>query len=182
MAAATELAQRIQRLAKAALAALPPADPARGAARTALVRPIDYMRWAEFAALLPRLALWPAERVLDVGSPQWLTLALADAHPETELVYTNIIERELAPFHRIAEVLGLSNVTYQVEDARALTFDDATFHHVVSVSVIEHIFPEVGGDEQALRELVRVLRPDGRVHLTMPCKDRRNVIYLDGAV
>jgi SAM-dependent methyltransferase len=177
-----ELAQRIQHLARRTLDALPPTDPARAVARTALVRPIDYMRWAEFEAVLRTLALQPGERVLDVGSPQWLTLALADAHPQTELVYTNIIERELAPFRRIAEVLGLSNVTYRLEDARHLTFGTASFDHVVTVSVVEHIYPEVGGDVEALRELGRVMREDGRLHLTMPFKDRRNVIYLDGAV
>jgi len=177
-----ELAERIQRLARRTLAAVAPNDPAHAVARTALVRPIDYMRWAELAAVLRTLVLRPAERVLDVGSPQWLTLALAEAHPKTEFVYTNIIERELAPFRRIADVLGLSNVTYTRQDARALTFDTASFDHVITVSVIEHIFPEVGGDEQALRELARVLRADGRVHLTMPFKARRNVIYLDGAV
>jgi SAM-dependent methyltransferase len=73
-------------------------------------------------------------------------------------------------------------VTYRLEDARDLTFDDASFDHVVTVSVIEHIYPEVGGDVEALRELGRVMRENGRLHLTMPFKDRRNVIYLDGAV
>jgi len=177
-----ELAERIRRLADRALAALPRKDPAHAAARTATIRPIDYMRYAELAAVLPKLHLRAGERVLDVGSPQWLTLALADAHRDTEFIYTNIIERELAPFRKIAEVLALANVTYQIEDARALSFAANTFHHVITVSVIEHIFPEVGGDVQALRELARVLRHDGCVHITVPCKDRRNVIYLDGAV
>ncbi|MEO8842387.1 MAG: class I SAM-dependent methyltransferase [Kofleriaceae bacterium] len=177
-----ELSQRIQRLARRTLDALPPIDPACAVARTALVRPIDYMRWAEFEAVLRTLALQPGERVLDVGSPQWLTLSLAEAHPQTEFVYTNIIERELAPFRAIADALGLSNVTYRLEDARDLTFATAAFDHVVTVSVIEHIYPEVGGDVAALRELGRVMRDGGRLHLTMPFKDRRNVIYLDGAV
>jgi SAM-dependent methyltransferase len=177
-----ELAQRVQRLAERALDKRPRRDPARGAARTARVRPIDYMRWAELEAILPRLELRAGERVLDVGSPQWLTLALADAHPAVTFVYTNIIEKELAAFRRIADVLGLSNVTYQLEDVRALSFGDGAFDRVISVSVIEHIFPEVGGDEQALGELARVLRPEGRVHLTLPFKARRNVIYLAGAV
>src|SRR5664279_3859268 len=83
-----ELGRRIQQLARRAVATLPSRDPARTAAHTAIVRPIDYMRWAEFEAVLRTLALQPGERVLDVGSPQWLTLALADAHPQTEFVYT----------------------------------------------------------------------------------------------
>jgi SAM-dependent methyltransferase len=179
---AADLARRIQRLAERALATLPANDPSRALAATARVRPIDYMRWAEFGALLPRLALRSGQRVLDVGSPQWLALALADAHRDCDFIYTNIIARELDPFRRIAEVLELRNLTYQLEDARTLSFADAAFDHVITVSVIEHVFPADGGDEQALRELARVLRRDGRVHLTTPLKDRRNVIYLDGAV
>jgi SAM-dependent methyltransferase len=51
-------------------------------------------------------------------------------------------------------------------DYRELPFEDASFDHAYSVSVLEHI-PEPG-DEQALRELARVTRPGGRVVITLP--------------
>ena len=63
-----ELGRRIQELAQRALAALPARDPARTAARTAVVRPIDYMRWAEFAAVLAHHQ--PAEIGGDAGADE----------------------------------------------------------------------------------------------------------------
>jgi SAM-dependent methyltransferase len=50
--------------------------------------------------------------------------------------------------------------------AEALPFDDSTFDLVLSVEVLEHLPPEVR--QRALREMVRVLRPDGRLIVTFP--------------
>jgi SAM-dependent methyltransferase len=54
----------------------------------------------------------------------------------------------------------------RVADGRALPFDDASFDHAYSISVLEHI--EEPGDAQALGELARVVRPGGRVLVTLP--------------
>lgn len=155
---------------------------ARKAARAAIARPVDYMRCAEFDAILSRLRIRPGARILDVGSPQWFSLYLARLHPEATFTYSNIIERELTDYREIARACRLTNIRYVLEDARKLTFADAAFDQVVTISVIEHVFPESGGDVQALREIRRVLAPAGRVHLTVPCKAAPNVVYLNGPV
>jgi SAM-dependent methyltransferase len=182
MSGVEDLAHQIQRIARRALELLPRGDNAHRVARSAVIRPIDYMRWAEFDSVLRRLVLKPGERVLDIASPQWFTLALADANPQTEFVYTNILEAEIAPFRRIAEVVGIANVQFKIEDVRSLSFEDAAFDHILSISVIEHVFPEIGGDYDALRELRRVLADDGQLHLTTPLKEQRNVVYVYGRV
>ncbi|OIP08557.1 MAG: hypothetical protein AUK49_10845 [Betaproteobacteria bacterium CG2_30_68_42] len=61
-------------------------------AARAVVRPIDYMRWAEFEAVLRMLHLSPGQKVLDVASPQWFTLHLAARHPDVQFRYINIQE------------------------------------------------------------------------------------------
>jgi SAM-dependent methyltransferase len=65
---------------------------------------------------------------------------------------------------------------------RELQFDSGTFDRVISISVIEHVEPEKGGDVSALREVERVLRPEGEVLMTVPCKADGAVVYVDGAV
>jgi SAM-dependent methyltransferase len=51
-------------------------------------------------------------------------------------------------------------------DALALPFPDATFDRIIASEVLEHI-PD---DEAALAELVRVLRPGGRLAVTVPTR------------
>jgi SAM-dependent methyltransferase len=51
-------------------------------------------------------------------------------------------------------------------DALMLPFPDESFDRVIAAEVLEHI-PD---DERALRELVRVLRPGGRMAVTVPTR------------
>jgi SAM-dependent methyltransferase len=50
--------------------------------------------------------------------------------------------------------------------AAALPFGDESFDVVLSLEMLEHVPPE--GREQVLREMVRVLRPGGRLYVTFP--------------
>jgi SAM-dependent methyltransferase len=103
--------------------------------------------------------------VLDVGyalaSPVWLA-ALADAAP-AEIVGVDLQVTD-APSYRSV-----------VSDVRALPFDDESFDVAFCISTLEHIGREerrrdYGADaHQALTELARVLRPEGRLLLTVPC-------------
>jgi SAM-dependent methyltransferase len=57
-------------------------------------------------------------------------------------------------------------VTFEVGDGRELRFGDGSFDRAYSISVLEHIADT--GDVEALRELARVVRPGGRVIVTLP--------------
>ncbi|WP_158859358.1 class I SAM-dependent methyltransferase [Lunatibacter salilacus] len=121
-------------------------------------------------------------KILDVSSPQWFTLYLAAKYLETEFIYINITDDQVKPYKNIAESLGIFNLTYFKGDVRKLDFDTDAFDKVISISVLEHIYPELGGDEEALLEIKRVLKPEGELLVTVPYKAIHNVVYKNGAV
>jgi len=55
------------------------------------------------------------------------------------------------------------NVQYEIENAYALSYDDAVFDSVVGSSVLHHL--EI---EKALRDIYRVLKPAGTIYFTEP--------------
>ena len=57
---------------------------------------------------------------------------------------------------------GIDNV--QVADITNIPYPDNTFDAVIALDVIEHI----KNDEEALREIYRVLRPQGMAIITVP--------------
>ncbi|GAA6615458.1 methyltransferase domain-containing protein [Scytonema sp. NUACC26] len=179
---ALQVSSGIRELALKAMKELPTSHPAYHAARERAKRPVDYMRYAEFDSILRNLEITPQMTILDVSSPQWFSLYLADKHPEAEFYYINIIDSEIEPYKEIANCLDIKNLKYQKQDIRKLKFQDNTFHKVISISVIEHIYPEEDGDLKALNEIKRVLKPESDFLLTIPYKAQKNIVYMDGAV
>ena len=176
-----QLSTEIAALARRALASGVTGASAREA-RSRLRRPLVYMRYGELDAVLRDLDLCAGMKVVDFSSPQWLTMTLASRHPDIEFLYTNIIDAELTQYVEIAQALDLKNIRFLRLDIRQINFPDSTFDRAISVSVIEHVYPEVGGDAAALGEVYRVLKNGGKLLLTVPYKRKRNVVYVSGAV
>ena len=137
----------------------------RGYRREAIVRvvvPLDPSRYLELPWALERLGAKPGERVLDLAGPKLLAVVLA--RQGVRVTAIDQLEREIETWRALAgDVPGLE---LRVADGRALPFEDESFDHACSISVLEHI--EEPGDAQALRELARVVRPGGRVLVTLP--------------
>jgi ubiquinone/menaquinone biosynthesis C-methylase UbiE len=55
------------------------------------------------------------------------------------------------------------NVQYRIENAYALSYDDAVFDSVLGSSILHHL--EI---EKALRDIYRVLKPGGTIYFTEP--------------
>ncbi len=119
-------------------------------------RCIDYAR-GRFARMAGTGG-WPYATVLEVGcGTGFFTLNLMLAGVIGEAHVTDISPGMVSVAERNAASLGLT-VHGRVADAERLPYDDATFDLVVGHAVLHHV-PDV---EQALREVVRVLKPGGR--------------------
>lgn len=145
-------------------------------------RPLDYLRSAEFPIVLENLELKDGFRILDIGSPQWFTLLLAKIHPSIEFFYLNILKREIDCVKEIAKGLGIKNLHFVQGDVRSMGFLSSSFDNTLSISVMEHIPPEKGGDFIALEEIKRVLKPSGKLTISIPLKENPRIIYMRGTV
>lgn len=107
------------------------------------------------------LAPQSCERVLEIGPgtghytmpvAQWLT-------PDGQLDIFDIGPEFLEHTVRVAAERGLHNIVPTQGDARRLPYPDATFDAVCMITVLG----EIPDQEKALREVVRVLKPDGQL-------------------
>ena len=117
---AMQMSSGIRSLALKAVKELSPSQSAYHIARRRVICPVDYARYAEFDAILRELKISPQMTILDVSSPQWFSLYLADKNPEVGFHYINIIDSELDPYREIANALGIKNLEYQKADVRDL--------------------------------------------------------------
>jgi N-acetylglucosaminyl-diphospho-decaprenol L-rhamnosyltransferase len=117
-------------------------------------------------------------RILDVASPKLLACWLA-AHSRAEVVAIDLWPREIEEWRRLIDRAGANSwgLDLQVADATALPFADGEFDCAYSVSAIEHIPDD--GDQAAMAELARVVRPGGAVALTFPFRASLEEEYLE---
>lgn len=124
-------------------------------------------------------------RILDVSSPKCFGLYLA-YRLDAEVHMTDID----GPSIREAEVLwngikerARGKALFSIQDARSLKFPNEQFDIVYSMSVVEHVAGSAG-DSEAIREMVRVLKPGGLLLATVPAGEQyieQEIIGFEGA-
>ena len=90
------------------------------------------------------------------------------------------LQRELAQLPNLEYITGdlyASNVSREL-DVTAIDFSDETFDVILCSHVLEHVID----DRQAMRELRRVLRPDGWALINGPSDPRRAETYEDDSI
>jgi SAM-dependent methyltransferase len=157
-------------------------EPVLGLKRVLL--PVSYWRTAEFAYVLRKLEDVTGESVLDLGSPKELAIILAESH-RVSVAATDIMPFAVALSRRYCTSLGIDGrgpgkVHSEVQDGREFSYETAAFDAAFSVSVLEHIPGD--GDSKAIRELARVVRPGGRIVVTVPFADVARDTFVDGDV
>jgi SAM-dependent methyltransferase len=113
----------------------------------------------EFNCLKRMLELRPVDCLLDVGSGDGFWTARFATHC-AKVTGLEPDKRMLA----IAQTLyQRSNVEYVQGSAESIAYPDGTFDKVVSVSCLEHFADPL----QGLREMARVLKPGGRLAISV---------------
>jgi ubiquinone/menaquinone biosynthesis C-methylase UbiE len=113
----------------------------------------------EFNSLKRMLELKPVDSLLDVGSGDGFWTARFATHC-AKVTGLEPDQRMLA----LAQALYLrSNVEYAQGSAESIPYPSCTFDKVVSVSCLEHF----GDPLQGLREMARVLKPGGRLAISV---------------
>lgn len=137
-----------------------------------LIAPVGYWRLWPNAVILSQVDTKKPQCILDASSPKLVSLILGK---QAEVWATDLDDPQIMTRWRAtADALGLRRYHTQFENACTLSFPDAKFDFVYSISVIEHI-PDTG-DTKALAEFARVTKPGGTVIVEVPYRRQRQEI------
>jgi ubiquinone/menaquinone biosynthesis C-methylase UbiE len=146
--------------------------------------PIAFVRWREFQyafSALHKLEIVP-RRLLDIASPKLFPITIAHEWPDCRVDAIDLVEPDLRELQHGKKQFCLFNLNPHKMDARTLDFPDQAFDAITSISVVEHISPEHGGDSQAMAEMRRTLKPGGVSIIIVPFSRTYFAEYVDGAV
>jgi SAM-dependent methyltransferase len=131
-----------------------------------LVFPMDSVRYFEFNFVWDALADRPIHSYLDVSSPRLFPLIVLAKNRHLRANLINPDTHDLTLTDNLGKALNLEE-RYDLHNcliSRA-PFEPESFEVVTSISVVEHI-PE---DQEAIRKMWGLLKPGGRLLLTVPC-------------
>lgn len=147
--------------------------------------PLDYVRTVEIPILLEQSGILDERRplrVLDLASPQILSLSLARQFPDWEIVYVNKYKPELDELLVRKHALRVHNLSAVEWDITTRMDFVKEFDYVLSCSVFEHITPEQGGDAAAAAILRDYLKDGGVFAFTVPFSKQAFSEYRTGNV
>lgn len=128
--------------------------------------PMDSTRYFEFHEVWKGANSFAFTRYLDVSSPRLMPLFLMKAEPKATAELINPDLGDLRGTEQLANALGLkSRCGFFNGILENAAFAPASFDLITCLSVLEHI-PE---DKDALETMWSLLRPGGKLILTLPC-------------
>jgi SAM-dependent methyltransferase len=138
--------------------------------------PMVSVRYFEFDFMWHTLATRSFQSYLDVSSPRLFPVLAAKKKRDLMATLINPDMRDLAYTLKLVESIGLESrcKLYDFLIGSA-PLDCGSFEIITSMSVVEHI-PE---DAQAVQKMWDLLKPGGRLLLTVPCAAQASEEYLD---
>ena len=139
--------------------------------------PMDSTRYFEFDFMWHALSKVPRiERYLDVSSPRLFPILILLNKPELIATLINPDVGDLSYTANLIKAIGLDDRCGLYDCLiGSVPFDAESFDVITSMSVVEHI-PE---DGQAIQKMWELLKPNGRLLLTVPCAAQPSEQYID---
>ncbi len=138
--------------------------------------PLDSTRYFELDFAWKALANLEAGSYLDISSPRLLFMLLLSERKRLTADLLNPDRADLAETERLLRAAGLLPLCRLHGDVISnVPFAPASFDVITSISVLEHI-PE---DRHAVAKMWQLLRPGGRLVLTVPCAAETSEQYID---
>jgi ubiquinone/menaquinone biosynthesis C-methylase UbiE len=108
--------------------------------------------------LADRMQLQPDMFILEVGHGKGTyTFEVAKRVPDGKIIAIDIQESIVKKLKKKCEELGITNIEPKIMDVYKLNFDNEVFDRVFLISCL----PEIPDPVRALKELNRVLKPNG---------------------
>lgn len=128
-----------------------------------LLHKCDFIR--TFRTVMSRLELGGGERVLEMGASHgWACAMLKAQFPSCYIVASDLVPETVAYTERYEQLLGCRVDEKWSFNCREIPFADAQFDRVFTFASFHH-FGLNGDYAPALAEMVRVLRPGGKIVL-----------------
>ena len=138
--------------------------------------PMDSTRYFEFAFVSDAVSSLSFVRYLDVSSPRLLPIVLTLRRNNLVSELMNPDPSDLACTAKLIKSLHLEDrCNLHGCLLNAAPFHNGSFDVITSISVVEHI-PQ---DTEAVEEMWNMLKPGGRLLLTLPCAAEASDQYID---
>lgn len=145
-----------------------------------LLNPVSIVRYFEFPFVYSCLPAVVGQ-CLDVASPRLFAVRVATEHPDAHIDLINPDRRDNERTRRVTKILRMANLSVFDSGIEALTNAEHAYDCIWSISVVEHIAGE-GADERAVATMISLLRPGGRLIITVPVDRKPRVEYRDADV
>lgn len=128
--------------------------------------PMDSTRYFEFHEVLNRFKKISFSSCLDVSSPRLIPLMLLMQNKAAIVNIINPDRTDIQETRQLADALKLtSRCVYKNSTIEMAKYSPETFDLITCISVLEHI----PADREAVEVMWLLLRPGGRLILTLPC-------------
>lgn len=138
--------------------------------------PMVSVRYFEFDFMWRTSSTVAFRSYLDISSPRFFPVLVAFKNHDIIATLLNPDASDLAMTRQVVRAVGIENrCRLQSDLIGTAPFGDASFDIITCISVLEHI-PD---DTQAVQRMWELLKPQGRLLLTVPCAAGHSEEYVD---